>query len=42
MYIDSYVVSGLVIVALTCVVLGYVGYYGYRHIKEDMAKSQKK
>lgn len=41
MYMDSYVLSGLVIVALTCVVLGYVGYYGYRHIKEDIAKSEK-
>jgi hypothetical protein len=42
MYIDSYVISGLIIVALTCVVVGYVGYFGYKHIKEDMAKADKK
>ncbi len=41
MYMDSYVASGIIIVALTCVVFGYVGYYGYRHIKDDIAKSEK-
>ncbi len=42
MYVDSYVVSGLVIVALTCVVFGYVGYYGYRHIKDEISKADEK
>lgn len=42
MYIDSYVASGLIIVGLTCVVFGYVAYFGYRHIKDDVAKSEKK
>lgn len=41
MYLDVYVVSGLVIVGLTCAILGYVGYYGYRHIKEDSEKADK-
>jgi len=41
MYMDSYVASGIIIVALTCVVFVYVGYYGYRHIKDDIAKSDK-
>lgn len=35
MYLDDVVVAGLIIVTLTCVVLGYVGYYAYRKIKED-------
>jgi len=39
MYMDSIVVFGLVIVAATCVVVGYVGYFAYRHIKEDVAKN---
>lgn len=39
MYMDTYVVSGIAIIVLTCVVLGYVGYYGYRHIKQDIKKS---
>jgi len=38
MYMDTYVASGLIIVALTCVVVGYVGYFGYRHIKKDVAE----
>ncbi len=42
MYIDSYVASGLVIVGLTCVVIGYVGYYAYRHIKQDIARTEGK
>lgn len=42
MYLDSYVISSLVIVALTCVVVGYLAYYGWRHIKQDMEKNDKK
>ena len=35
MYIDSYVISSLVIIALTVVILGYMAWYAYRHIKRD-------
>lgn len=38
MYIDSIVLYGLVIVALACIMITYVGIYAYRHIKEDSAK----
>ena len=40
MYMDEYVISGLIIVALTCAVVGVIGYYGWKHIKEDMAKTE--
>ncbi len=39
MYMDGVVAYGLVIVALTCAVVGYVGYYMVRHIKDDIAKT---
>ncbi len=39
MYIDEIVVLSLVIVALTCVMLGYVGVFAYKHIKNDIAKA---
>ncbi len=42
MYLDSYVISGLIIVAATCVILGYMGYHAYRHIKQDMEKNSGK
>ncbi len=35
MYVDGVIVFGLVIVVLTCAVVGYVGRYAYRHIKQD-------
>lgn len=38
MYVDGIVVFGLVIVILTCVVIGYVGFYAYKHIKDESAK----
>jgi len=41
MYLDSVVVSGLVIVALTCVVVAYVGRYACRHIKQDSEEAKK-
>ncbi|GAB3106306.1 hypothetical protein GCM10027217_31590 [Pseudomaricurvus hydrocarbonicus] len=41
MYVDVYVLSGVAIVVLACVMMGYVGYYAHRHIKEDMEKSKK-
>ncbi len=37
MYFDSVVVSGLIIVALTCYVFVYVGRYAYQHFKSDLA-----
>jgi hypothetical protein len=39
MYIDSIVLYGLVIVTLTCSMITYVGFYAYKHIKEDAAKA---
>ena len=38
MYIDSIVLYGLVIVALACIMITYVGVYAYKHIKEDSAR----
>jgi len=38
MYIDSIVLYGLVIVALTCIMITYVGVYAYKHIKDECAK----
>jgi hypothetical protein len=37
MYLDSVVLSGLIIVAATCAVFYYVGRYAYRHFKADVA-----
>jgi hypothetical protein len=37
MYLDSVVVLGLVIVALSCVMITYVGIYAYKNIKADIA-----
>ena len=42
MYIDGYVVSSLVIIALTVLIVGYMAWFGYRHIKQDMDKSGRK
>ena len=39
MYIDTYVVSGLAIVALTCVFLGVCVRYAYLHIKKDIEEN---
>lgn len=41
MYIDSVVVSGLLIVALSCTIITYVGIYAYKHIKQDSLKADK-
>ncbi len=38
MYLDTVVVSGLVIVTLTCIMITYVGIYAYKHIKAESAK----
>jgi len=40
MYVDFVIILSLVIVTLTCVFLGYFIYFAYRHIKEDIAKSE--
>ncbi|WP_191968630.1 hypothetical protein [Cellvibrio sp. KY-GH-1] len=37
MYLDFVVVLGLIIVALTCAMISYVGVYAYKHIKADIA-----
>jgi len=40
MYIDSIVLYGLVIVALACIMIIYVGFYAYKHIKQDSEKAE--
>ena len=40
MYIDTVVASGLVIVALVCVMAAYIGIFAYKHIKQDIANSE--
>lgn len=40
MYIDFVIVLSLIIVTLTCVFLGYISYYAYKHIKADIAKTE--
>lgn len=41
MYLDTVVVSGLVIVGLVCVMAVYIGVFAYKHIKQDTAISEK-
>jgi len=41
MYIDTVVASGLVIVALICVMAAYIGVFAYKHIKQDIANAEK-
>jgi len=41
MYIDTVVASGLIIVALICVMAAYIGVFAYKHIKQDIAESDK-
>lgn len=40
MYFDDAVIAGLIIIALTCGMLGYVGRFAYRHFKEDVANNK--
>jgi hypothetical protein len=40
MNIDFVVGLSLTIVTLTCVFLVYVSYYAYKHIKQDIAKTE--
>lgn len=42
MYLDTVVVSGVVIVVLTCVVVGYVGRYMLRHMRKDTPENEAK
>lgn len=35
MYIDSVVVLSLIVVVVTCVIVTYIGYHAYKHIKAD-------
>lgn len=42
MYLDTVVISGLIIVALVCVMATYISIYAYKHIQQDIAKSEKK
>jgi len=42
MYIDTVVASGLVIVALICVMAAYIGVFAYKHIKQDIADEEQK
>ena len=41
MYIDVVVVSGLIIVALVCVMAGYIGVFAYKHFQQDLADAEK-
>ena len=41
MYIDTEVASGLVIVALVCIMAIYIGVFAYKHIKQDIADAEK-
>lgn len=42
MYLDTVVVSGLIIVALCCVMTGYVSYYVYKKIRDDAGQDAPK
>ena len=42
MYLASYVISSLIIILLTIVVVGYIGWFGYRHICQDTKKNEGK
>jgi hypothetical protein len=38
MYMDSVVVASLITVGVTFAILGYLGYYGYRHLRQEEEK----
>jgi uncharacterized membrane protein len=40
MYVDFVIVLSLIIVSLTCLFLGFISYYAYKHIKADIAKAE--
>ncbi len=39
MFFDSYVFSGVLIVVATIATLSGMGYYAWKHIKQDIAKA---
>ncbi len=41
MYIDGVILFSLLMIALILVMMGYIGWYFYRHIKIDSAKADK-
>jgi hypothetical protein len=41
MYIDTVVLSGLIIVALVCVMAVVIGVFAYKHFQQDLANSEK-
>ena len=41
MYIDTVVASGLVIVALVCVMATYIGIFIYKQVQKDIANTEK-
>ncbi len=41
MYLDSVIVASIITIVVVCVILGYMGLYAYRHIKNDAAASKK-
>lgn len=41
MYIDTVVVSGLIIVALVFVMAAVIGVFAYKHFQEDLANAEK-
>ncbi len=41
MYIDGVILFSLLMIALILVMMGYIGWYFYRHIKLDSAKEDK-
>jgi H+/gluconate symporter-like permease len=40
MFIDFNIILGLIVVIASCVMVGYVGMYACRHIKEDAARAE--
>lgn len=41
MYLDDAVIAGIVIVVATTVITLYIGRFMYRHVKDDIKKSEK-
>jgi hypothetical protein len=38
MYMDGVVLASLITVGVTFAILGYLGYYGYRHLRQEEEK----
>ena len=41
MYFDGVVLFGVLVLVLTCAVVVYLGYYSWKHFKQDEQKSVK-